>query len=53
MSKDTKADIYGRIDHGNAEEITNDALKDASQFDSNKVQGPVKDSRRVSYPEKE
>lgn len=48
-----KEDIYGDVDHGNAAEIASEALKDLGKFESNKVNGSVKDSRDVCYPEKD
>ena len=41
----SKEDIYGRIDHGNAAELTSDALSNLGKSESNKINGPVKDSR--------
>lgn len=45
--------IYGQIPDGGAQKIVSEALKDLGESSSNKVNGPVDDSRRVDYPEKD
>lgn len=45
-------DIYGQIPDGGAKSVSSEALSDLSESSTNKVNGPVKDSRDSDYPEK-